>query len=214
MITVKKFTFNFVEENTYLLHDETGAAAFIDCGAFLPAEQDALREYVEAHGLRPELAVQTHAHFDHLFGAQFLSDTYGLRPAICADECATYADAVDQMTLFLHRELPLSLPEPATPFRDGDKLTFGHSTLEVIATPGHTPGGVCLYAEADGLLFTGDSLFRGDIGRCDLPGGNEAALVHALKTRVMTLPDQVKVMPGHGADTTVGEQRTNNLYIR
>lgn len=214
MIRLQRFTFNFVEENTYVLSDETREAVIIDCGAFLPAERDRLSEYIAANGLRPVWALQTHAHFDHLFGAHFLAETYGTAPRFCADEAETYAAAADQMAQFLHRTIPLTLPAPGDTFRHGDTIRFGNSELQVIATPGHTPGGVCFYARQEGILLTGDSLFRGDIGRCDLPGGNETALVNALRERIMTLPDDVKVYPGHGAETTIGEQRATNVYIR
>ena len=86
--------------------------------------------------------------------------------------------------------------------------------MRVIATPGHTPGGVCFYCEAEGLLLTGDSLFRCSIGRCDLPGGDARSLVTALSEKILTLPEDVKVLPGHGPGTTIGYERKNNMMLR
>ena len=110
------------------------------------------------------------------------------------------------MTNGLHLNLNLELPPVGHWFKDGDKLRFGNTTFEVIATPGHTPGGVCFYCEEEGVLFSGDTLFRHGIGRCDFPGGNGEQLIHSIKTRILTLPGTVKVLPGHGEMTTIAEE--------
>lgn len=100
-----------IQENTYLLWDESGEAVFIDCGAFYPHEYDAIRQFVAQHELRPVLSLYTHGHFDHIFGAQFLCDTYGLRPLLGSADIPTYECADMQMQMFLHRALPLQLPQ-------------------------------------------------------------------------------------------------------
>ena len=96
---------------------------------------------------------------------------------------------------------------------EGDEVSFGTHTLRIINTPGHTPGGICFYEEADGVLLSGDSLFQGAIGRCDLPGGNMQTLVRALSEKVMTLPELVCVLPGHGPTTTIGQEKRMNPYL-
>lgn len=214
MLHIQRFTVNMIEENCYVLSDETGEAVIIDCGAFFPEEKKNIREYIEQNRLRPKRLLNTHGHFDHVFGAAFVHDTYGLRPEMLTAEAATYAAAAGQMRMFLHRDLPLVTPPAGPAFNDGDLLTFGSHTLRAIATPGHTPGGVCFYCEAEGCLFSGDSLFRHAIGRTDLPGGSEAALVGSLRARVLTLPDDVRVFPGHGDETTIGEERRANFYLQ
>ena len=155
----------------------------------------------------------THGHFDHVFGAQFVCDTYHLQPEMCAGEVSTYLQAAEQMRMFLHRDFPLTLPSVGNTFKDGDLITFGNHQLRVIETPGHTPGGVCFYCEAEKLIFSGDSLFCHEIGRCDLPGGNEAQLIRVLKEKILSLPSDVNVLPGHGVATTIGEEKRGNRYL-
>lgn len=211
---IKTFTVNFIEENCHVLSDDSGEAVIVDCGAFFPEECDALARYLDGENLRPRHLLCTHAHFDHLFGAQFLYDRYGLQPAMAADELPTYLAAADQMRQFLHRDLPLGLPPHGRLLAEGDTITFGHHTLSVIATPGHTPGGLCYYCGEEGLLLSGDSLFRRAIGRCDLPGGNAADLTESLRRKITgALPNEVRVLPGHGPATTVGEERRENPYL-
>lgn len=213
-LNYKTFTVNFIEENCYLLWDESREAVIVDCGAFLPAECEQIRAFVAENDLTVKHLLNTHAHFDHLFGAQFCSDTWGVLPEISADEVETYHQAVQQMQAFLHRAFPLQLPPLGKTFSEGETIRFGTHELRVIATPGHTPGGVCFYCEAEGLLLTGDSLFRCSIGRCDLPGGDACSLVTALSEKILTLPEDVKVLPGHGPSTTIGYERMNNMMLR
>ena len=210
----KTFTVNFIEENCYLLWDESREAVIVDCGAFLPEEQEQLRAFVTENNLTIKHLLNTHAHFDHLFGVQFCSDAWGVLPEMSADEVETYHQAIPQMQAFLHRAFPLQLPPLGKTFGEGDAIRFGTHELRVIATPGHTPGGVCFYCEAEGLLLTGDSLFRCSIGRCDLPGGDASSLVTALSEKILTLPEDVKVLPGHGPSTTIGYERMNNMMLR
>lgn len=214
MITVQRFVVNFIEENCYVLHDETREAVIVDCGAFRDEEKAAISSYITEHQLTPRHLLCTHGHFDHIFGAQYVHDTYGLQPEVSHDERATYEQAAPLMQQFIHRALPIELPPLAPSFAEGDDIHFGTHTLRVIATPGHTPGGVCFYCEAEHLLLSGDSLFRGSIGRCDLPGGNEFTLINALRTKLLALPDDVQVLPGHGPTTTISDERRRNPYLQ
>lgn len=214
MLNIQIFTVNFIEENCYVLSDETREAVIVDCGAFFPEEREAIRQYVEKEGLTLRHHLLTHGHFDHIFGAQYIADTFGVLPQLGADDATTYEQAVQQMRAFIHRDMPLSLPPIGAKLNDGDVVNFGSHALRVINTPGHTPGGVCYYCEAEAILVSGDSLFRREIGRCDLPGGNEFQLINGLRQRILTLPEAVKVYPGHGPATTVGEEKTGNPYLR
>lgn len=213
MLTIQRFQVNFIEENCYVVSDDTREAVIIDCGAFFPEENKAIAAYVSEQHLTLRHLLCTHGHFDHVFGAQFVADTYGLNPEICHVEVSTYQQAKTQMAAFLHRDFPLSLPPVGNTFKENDVITFGHHQLRVIETPGHTPGGVCFYDETEQVLFSGDSLFRYSIGRCDLPGGNETQLVRALREKVLTLPENVKVLPGHGEATTIGEEKKYNRML-
>ena len=116
-------------------------------------------------------------------------------------------------SIWTYRAFPLEVPPVGRMLDEGDEVTFGTHTLRIINTPGHTPGGICFYEEADGVLLSGDSLFQGAIGRCDLPGGNMQTLVRALSEKVMTLPEQVCVLPGHGPTTTIGREKLMNPYL-
>ena len=203
-----------IEENCYVLWDDSHEAVVVDCGAFYPEERKAIADFIADNGLLVKRLLQTHAHFDHLFGADFICHTYGVRPEMHRAEADTYAAAAEQSRIFMHRALPLTLPPVGPYFDDGDDLAFGHHVLRVLHTPGHTPGGVCFYEADEAVLFSGDSLFRRAIGRCDLPGGDETSLIESLKQRVLTLPDAVTVCPGHGDCTTVGEERRANPYLQ
>lgn len=213
-MTIQRFICNFIEENCYIVSDDHGQAAIIDCGAYFPEEKQAIARYVSDNDLTIVENLYTHGHFDHVFGADFVHTTYGLLPRLSADEQATYAAAAEQMRMFLHRDFPLLLPTPGAPFAEGDVIAVGTLRLRVIATPGHTPGGVCFYEESEGVLLSGDSLFDGEIGRCDLPGGDEDTLVSVLQRKVLTLPEDVTVLPGHGDATTVGREKRYNRHLR
>ena len=213
MIEIKLFTCNFIEENCYVVSDESGEAVIIDCGAFFPEDKTRISDYIAEKALKPVRLLCTHGHFDHVFGAQYCADTYGLSPELSAAEQTTYAAAAEQMRAFLHRDFPLSLPAAATPFNDGDTLHFGNHSLRVIATPGHTPGGVCYYFPQEEVLFSGDTLFCESVGRTDLPGGSMSALIRSIKEKVFKLPDLTIVYTGHGEPTKIGDEKRYNPFI-
>lgn len=213
MLTVKSFFMEMLGENTYLLHDETKQAVLIDCGVLHPQEKQAITDYVTAHQLQITQAWQTHGHFDHIFGCQWAYETFGICPMLHPADEHRYLHAGEELQLFLHQRVEIPVPSLAAYLVDGQKLSFGNHDFEVIATPGHTPGGVCFYCATEKVLITGDSLFEGSIGRCDLPEGDMDTLVQSLQTRVMTLPDDVRIYPGHGRSSTIGHERTSNPYL-
>lgn len=213
MLNIHRFTVNMIEENCYLLWDETGEAALVDCGAFFEEDRNSIRNFIEEHHLQVRLHLLTHGHFDHIFGAQFVYDTYGLQPQMATTEVTTYLSAAEQVRMLLHRELPISLPPTGTLLADGDTVKFGRQVFQVIYTPGHTPGGVCYYNEKEQLLLSGDSLFQGSIGRTDFPGGDGQLLISQLRNRILTLPETVRVLPGHGPATFVGDEKRSNPYF-
>ena len=213
MLNIKTFIVNPLGENTYLLWDETKKAAIVDCGAFFEEEKAAIDKFIIGNALQVERLLLTHAHFDHIFGAQHIYENYGIGPEVSEDDVPTYRAAKEQMVLFMHREIPLDIPPLRGTFHESDILSFGNTSLQVIATPGHTPGGVCFYDEADGILLSGDSLFQGSIGRTDLPGSSYEALIKSLTEKVMTLPENTRVLPGHGGETSVGYEKKYNPYV-
>ena len=153
MLNIQRFVFNFIEVNCYLLWDETGEAVVIDCGAFSENERQEITSFIEENNLTLRHQLYTHGHFDHIFGAQHMADTYGILPTLHRDEADTYRAAAQQMQAFLHRNLPLSIPPVGTLLSDGEIIKFGTHTLRVISTPGHTAGGVCYYCAEENVLL-------------------------------------------------------------
>ena len=213
MLKIKTFTFNPLGENTYVVSDADGTAAIIDCGALYDEEQEALAEYIDTEGLKPQAHLLTHAHFDHAFGAAFLHERYGLQPRCMAADLPLLADLEGQMRMLIGRALFCPSPPAGEPLVEGSDVIVGQMAFSVIACPGHTQGGACLYEKSCRLLFAGDSLFAGSIGRTDFPGGNHWQLIRSLQHLLRELPDDVRVLPGHGPETTIGTERQYNPYL-
>ncbi len=218
MLRIKKFTVNPVEENTYVASDDTREAAIIDCGCFTAAEWARVKGYIEAEGLRPVLLLNTHLHFDHCLGNRFATHDYNLLCRAARADHGLYGRIAAQAAMFLGDLFARQLDTRFTallgaPLLDGETLRLGSHELRVVSTPGHSPGGVCFYCEAERTLFSGDSLFRGSIGRTDLTGGNYRDLVASLTERVLCLPDDTRVLPGHGPETDIGYERSFNPYL-
>ncbi len=214
MATVVRFVFNPFQENTYLVVDEaTRTCAVIDPGCSSPAEEEELVSYIETAGWQPVLLLNTHAHIDHILGNAFVGKKFGLPLRIHREELAIL-EAAPQVAVYYG--LPAPEPYPADPsayLRDGEELLLGESRMQVLFTPGHSPGEVCFYLEDEGLLLAGDVLFRESIGRTDLPGGDHATLLRSIRERLLPLPDETRVFPGHGPETTIGHERTKNPFL-
>lgn len=211
MINIKKFTFNPVAVNAYLLWDETREAVLIDPACYYPGEQDELSRFVRAQELKIVHLLNTHGHFDHLMGNGFAEAEWGLKCRIHEGDAFLVTQASRQAMLF-----GMSMPDPPAAVElvaEGDEIRFGHTVLKVIHVPGHSPGGVAYYDEQDKIVVVGDILFNGSVGRTDLPGGNHDLLIGGIKAKLMTLADEVKVYPGHGEETTIGFERWANPFL-
>ena len=207
----KQFVFNPIQENTYVVYDETGEAAIIDAGNFSERENAALADFVSGKGLTVKAVLCTHCHWDHIFGLDWVAQQY--KPEIYC-----HAEDLPWIENFSHICMSYGFGEravayPTQFYTSGETISFGHTELKVLHTPGHSQGGVALYCKADNLLFSGDTLFFGSIGRADLPGGDEQQLVNSIKNQLLALPDETTVLPGHGIGTTIGYERTNNPYL-
>ncbi len=211
-MTIKTLSVNPIQENCYIV-SEGADAIIIDCGALSAADRAAVTDYIDAHGLQPRAHLLTHAHFDHLFGAMYLYQRYGLQPRLAAADDRIYATAVEQAGLMFGGRLDFDLPPLGTPIADGEEMQYGALRLRAIATPGHTPGGMAFYFEDEAVVFTGDSLFCRSIGRTDLPGGDYRQLIESLSAMMSVLPDDVTAYPGHGPSTTIGQERGGNPFL-
>lgn len=195
-----------LEVNCYILWDEQSQeACVIDPGD----EPELIIAQIEANKLRPLFAVCTHAHYDHVCAARELRDRYGLRVAMHRDDLQTYRRTRDLCLSWGYE--PDDFPVPDVMLSDGDLLRVGEIRLQVIHTPGHSPGSICV--SADGLLFSGDTLFRGTVGRTDLPGGDPDALLGSL-AKIARLPAGTKILCGHDRASVLGDETARNPFFR
>lgn len=208
----KIFVNNPWQENTIVLYDATGEAVIVDCGCFSEDEENRLRDFLSGKSLKPVVLLNTHLHPDHILGNNFMKNTYGLLAKAAREDDFLIDHAVEYAAML---GITGITPPPAVGeyLKDGDVVRFGNSELQVIAVEGHSPGGLCFYSVADKLLVSGDVLFAGSIGRSDLPGGNGQALIEGIRSKILTLPDEVVVIPGHGPMTSIREERMHNPFF-
>ncbi len=212
MIKVKSFIFNSFEENTYVLSDESGECVIIDPGCHLPDEEQELSSYITDNKLTPRYLLNTHCHIDHVLGNRFVFKTYGLKPVIHPQEKMVLASSGAVATMYgISME---SSPEASEFLKEGDTVKFGNSRLEVLFTPGHSPGSITFYSEDQNFIISGDVLFERSIGRTDLPGGNHEVLLKSIAQKLLPLGDSVSVYCGHGPATTIGAERKHNPFLR
>ena len=212
-LNIKRFVTNPIGENCYLVWDDTRECAIIDCGALGADKEEKIAQFIKDNQLTPRMALQTHMHFDHIWGLSFLYHNYGLQPLCHRGEREIYEDAPQVVRLLFHKDIPTVLVPVLRYLDDNEEITFGNTTFRVIHTPGHTPGCIMFYQASEGVLFSGDTLFQGSIGRTDHLGGNTEQEIQSIRSRVLTLPDDVVVYPGHGPSTTIGEERYGNPYL-
>ncbi len=210
---IRIFVNNPWEENTVILYDDTKEAAVIDCGCFSEEECKAVQSFLTEEGLKPVVLLNTHLHPDHIFGNEFMKKTYGLETQAGEEDNFLIQHAVEYAAMLGITGIAQP-PEVGKFLKDGDVVRFGQSGLEVIAVPGHSPGGLCFYSRKDKLLIAGDVLFAGSVGRSDLPGGDGRRLLEAIRTRLFVLDDDVKVIPGHGPATMIGKEKKDNPFFR
>jgi glyoxylase-like metal-dependent hydrolase (beta-lactamase superfamily II) len=212
MIKVKRFVFNPIQENTYILYDETKECVIIDCGCLFDTEKAQLKNFIKENGLIPKHLINTHLHFDHALGNRFIYETYGLKPEANKED-EFLIPLIKQNAKAFH--IPFEdEPMPLGGYlNEGDKVCFGNSELEIFHVPGHSPGSLVFYDRKDNLLFTGDALFKECIGRTDLLGGNHQALIKNIRQKLLVLPPETIVFPGHDEETTIGHEIQFNPYL-
>jgi hydroxyacylglutathione hydrolase len=211
MIQIKIFVFNPFQENTILLFDESKEAVIIDPGCYSVREQEILDKFILENGLKIVHLLNTHCHIDHVLGNRYVSENYNIpAEAHKADEFL----AVSAHTYGLTFGIQTDQVPPIGKFLDeGMSVIFGNSKLEIVHIPGHSPGGIVFYNKEEGIMIVGDVLFKGSVGRSDLPGGNEIQLLSNIKNKLFVMADNMKVYPGHGSSTTIGDEKKYNPFF-
>jgi glyoxylase-like metal-dependent hydrolase (beta-lactamase superfamily II) len=214
MITVKRFNCNMLSENCYVVSDDTQECVIIDCGAFYPEEGQAIIRYIREGGIKPQRLLCTHGHFDHCMGNGYIYRAFGLKPEAHADDAFLMEKMQEQTTEILGVPIELDVPPLAPYLTDDDIIAFGNHRLQIIHTPGHTPGGIVLYDKEEGIAFSGDTLFRMSIGRTDFERGSYTEIIRSLQLMASSLPASTTVYPGHGPQTTMADEVRCNPYFR
>ena len=212
MLTVRQFTFNPVQENTYVVYNGEGECCIVDPGCYFQAERDELKDFIIGNGLVPKYLLNTHCHLDHVFGNKFVFETWGLELYLHEMEKKVFDYAP---TSAKHWGLPFeNYVGPFHWLHSGDEIVLGQNRLSVLFTPGHSPGHVSFYCPEDKFVLSGDVLFRRSIGRTDLPGGSFDRLIQSIREELFVLPEDTKVYSGHGDETTIGTEKKENPFLK
>lgn len=211
MIKIERLVFNPFQENTYVIYDGSGECIIVDAGCSEPAEESVLTDFISENRLKPVAQVFTHCHLDHILGMEFVKQTWGLSPLMHKASLPILKTAPEQGQFFGVEEV--RVVEPEVFIDEGDEVNFGQSALEVVYTPGHADGHICLVSKKGEFVIAGDVLFRDSIGRTDLPTGNFDALASSIRNKLFTLGKDFVVYPGHGPQTTIGYEMLNNPFV-
>lgn len=213
---IKQFVNNPFQENTYIVHDEQSLeAAIVDCGAMTERERDAMQYYIDGHQLLVKHLLNTHFHLDHCVGNAWAATMFGLTAEGSELDTELYNHLREQAINF-------GLPEQVAgdgvvqsimPLDSKSVITIGSLSFSILPTPGHTPGGLCFYCAEENVLFSGDTLFNGSVGRTDLPGGSMNALIRSIREQLLPLPDHTTVYCGHGPATTIADEKRYNPFL-
>ena len=213
-MNIKRLMCNPLQENCYVVSDETNECVIIDCGVFYQDEQVALCRYIREEGLKPTHLIATHGHLDHNFGNQLIFSEYGLRVEVCGEDQFLIEDLPGQASNLFGMQIDEHQPSVGRWLTEGDTISFGSHTFQVIQTPGHTPGSVLFYCPEEQTVFTGDTLFRMSIGRTDFEGGSWSQMEQSLRTKIAKLPKNAIVLSGHGPQSTIEDELMYNPYLR
>ncbi|MEN9917887.1 MAG: hypothetical protein RL662_323 [Bacteroidota bacterium] len=210
---IKMFTFNPVEENTYILYDDTNECVIVDAGCFHSVEKEELTQFIKDNSLIVKHILNTHLHFDHVFGNAFVCKQFGLQPQAHINDEFLLDGMPAQLRMFGFPDMEPT-PKVGKYLKENDIVEFGNQKLLVLEVPGHSPGSIAFYNKEANCVIVGDALFRGSIGRTDLVGGNHAQLLNVIQTKLFTLPPQTVVYAGHGPSTTIENELINNPFFR
>ena len=212
MLTIKLFTFNPVQENTYVIYNEKGECCIIDPGCYFPNERNELKNFISNERLLPKYLLNTHCHLDHVFGNKFVHEQYKLTLHFHKNEQLVFDNAPASGLMF---GLPFEQYQGEVIYiGEQDTILLGDDRFEILFTPGHSPGSISFYCPNQNFVIAGDVLFQMGVGRTDIPGGNFETLENSIRTKLFSLPDRVIVHPGHGPATTVGFEKENNPFLQ
>lgn len=208
------FQFNMFAVNTYIVWNEaTRESAIIDPGMISQNENEAVAKFIHEHNLTPKCLINTHLHLDHTFGNDFITSQYGLSTMGNEKDDFLGKARQDQANAFGIFNLKLNALSVDHNLSAGAKLSLGDETIEIIEVPGHSPGSIACYFPTANFVITGDALFKGSIGRTDLPGGNHGQLISSITKNLFTLPDSTIVYPGHGPASNIAYEKATNPYV-
>ena len=212
MLKIQTFEVNPLHENCYVVSDDTKECVIIDCGAFTESEQEAIITYINKNGLKPVHNIGTHGHLDHHFGDAAILSAFNLLPEVSDGDEILMQHSKEAALQMLGMDLNIDLPAGELRLTENNTISFGSHTLRIIRTPGHSRGSVSFYCAEENVLFTGDTLFKGSIGRTDFPGGSMFQIISSLR-ELAQLPDTTIVYPGHGPQTSIGFELAHNPYM-
>ena len=213
MISIKTFAFNLLQENTYVVSDDTLECVIIDCGAYYDDERRAITDYISSQGLKPVRLLATHGHWDHNLGIDTIYQTYGLRVEAAKEDEFIISDIPHNFQSIIGAPLRREYPAVGRFFTPDEVIRFGNHSLQVLKTPGHSPGSVVFYCAEEHTAFTGDTLFRMSVGRTDFDGGSYTDLMSSLANVLAKLPADTVILPGHGPKSTIDYELRYNPYL-
>ncbi len=213
MLNIQKFVFNPFSENTFVLwDDESLECMIIDPGCSDISEENELFDFIKSKNLKPKYLINTHCHIDHILGVNSVLNKFKVKYLAPEKDLPLLERAVSQAEMFgLYID---EIKKPNEYLSEENELQLGNENIKCLFTPGHTPGEYCLYSESNKICITGDVLFQQSIGRTDLWGGNYNQLLDSIKTKLLSLPDDVTIYPGHGNESTIGEEKILNPFLK
>ncbi len=211
MIEIAVLPLNPFQENTLIVSDSSGECLIVDAGNYTPQETERVKQYISEHNLKPVMLVNTHGHVDHMLGVEALKQAYGIPFALHGKDRFLIETAATHGAIYGFQVG--EIPTVDIDLEGQQEVRFGQSSLQIIETPGHTPGHIALYSPENKLLITGDTLFKESIGRTDLPGGDYSWIMRSILDKLMPLGGDVRFYPGHGPASTLGHEALYNPFV-
>lgn len=211
MFLIKAFTFNPLQENTYLLYNEQNDAILIDPGCYDASEKDELSQFISEHELKLRYLLNTHCHLDHVFGNRWVYENFQT-PLHLHENEKKVLEAAPVSGLMWGLSFD-GYQGPLLTLLPGDKIRLAEDCLDILFTPGHSPGHLSFHCSKQQFILSGDVLFRESIGRTDLPGGDTNTLLQSIRMQLWSLPDETTVYSGHGPSTTIGHEKKYNPFL-